>query len=98
MSRNEVTMVPNDVCEIALLVQSSLSSSLIGILHGKPSLCRRYSGSTSLCCDVINKTSDHSTKLCGSSVVFHNNCDDPSLNTECYGNQQKKFSNNNTMF
>ena len=79
LSRNEVTMVPNDICKIASSVQSSLSSSLIGILHGKPSLRRRYSGLTSLCCDVISKISGHSTKSCGSSVIFHNNCDDPSI-------------------
>ena len=90
LSRNEVTMVPNDICKIASSVQSSLSSSLIGILHGKPSLRCRYSGSTSLCCDVINKTSNYSTKSCGSSVIFHNNCDDPSIRSAMETNE--KFS------
>ena len=95
LSRDEVTMVLNDICEIASSVQSSLSSSLIGILHGKPRLCRCYSGSTSLCCDVINKTSNYSTKLCGSSVIFLNNCDDPSIRSAM--ETSEKFSATTTI-
>jgi len=64
-------------CGIASSMSSSSSS--IGIVHEKPSLHRRCCDSVSLCCDVIHKTSDHSTKSCGSSVTFHNKCDDPSI-------------------
>ena len=55
-------------CGIATLVSSS---SLIGSLH-KKSISRRS-------CDIINKTSDHSPKSCGSSVTFRNKCDHPSI-------------------
>ena len=55
-------------CGIATLVSSS---SLIGSLH-KKSYPRRS-------CDIINKTSDHCPKSCGSSVTFRNKCDHPSI-------------------
>ena len=55
-------------CGIATLVSSS---SLIGSLHKKSSPRR--------CCNIMNKTSDHSPKSCGSSVTFRNKCDHPSI-------------------
>jgi len=62
-------------CGIASSVSSS-SSSLIGSLHKKPSPYR-YCDSDS----AGFKTSEHtqSTKSFGSSVTFHNKCDDPSV-------------------
>ena len=65
-------------CGIASSVSSS-SSSLIGILHKKPSP-HRYCDSDSAGFQPSEHTQlTQSTKSFGSSVTFHNKCDDPSV-------------------